>query len=159
MLLVTRLAGAHFEEHESRGITRLLYGLQRFPRVSEDLKITLSWRDDYDTPCGANDDLYRESICSIQYRQEGLFLAKGETLLAYYEDHHYVRSLYDNLQGDERQAFLKVWMNEFIGLSDASTPVSIEDLSSSGEVDFPPLSELWNSDIRIVTDVLGDSST
>jgi hypothetical protein len=155
MLLVTRLGGAHLDERESRGLTRLLYGLQQFPRVSEKLKVTLSWRDDYDTPCGVNNNLYRESICSVRYSEDGVFLMKGDTLLAYNESHSYVRSFYDELKGHERQVFLESWMAEFSGLSDASTPVSVGDHSSSGEVDVPPLSELWNSEIRILTAPLG----
>ncbi len=156
MMLATRLSGAQLYAHEHRGLTRLLYGLQQFPRVSEKLKITLSWRDDDDTPRGVNDDSYRDSILSIRYAEDGVHLSKGETLLAYNERHSYVRHFYDMLEGRERQVFLQAWMAEFNGLSDASTPVSVEDLSASGELDVPPLSELCNSNVRSLTDVLGD---
>jgi hypothetical protein len=156
--LAQRMANAYFGEPEQRSLTRLLYGLQMFPQISEELDITLSWQDDPDMECGANDDLYRESIKSIRYSEEGLVIAMGQTCLAYFEGSHYLRSFYDMLDGRERRDYLESWLGEFEDLAEPSTPVSIEDHSTPGQVDNPPLSAFWEPNTRILTDVLGDGT-
>lgn len=144
-LLVDELSDAH-----RRALTRIMYGLQRFPRVTPGLQITLTWsnRDpDQGEPVG-------DVIHSVALGPEDLTIAKGHRRLQYFAggDHHLVE-FFEVLEEERRAEYLKNWLSEFDGLATPSLFLHIEDLSTGKIIDQPPLSEFWNDDFGWVCEM------
>lgn len=137
-LVARRLAVPSLDKRERTGTTRLLYGLQAFPRIVRDLRVCVSWR-------GGLDPSLRENWFSIGYTDEEVRFQMGHTRLEYFSGSHQLFVMYELLQGEDREMFLKGWVDEFEELTDADLSINVEDLSNGCEVDKPPLSEFWRA--------------
>ena len=115
-----------------RSIMRLLFGLQRFPRVTPGLIVQICWKD-------------LEAYGSIGFSEECLSIEFDHTRLQYFVGSHHLLRLYDNLSGWERKHWLENWLPQFDRIEDPTLELSVEDYSDEqeSEIDTPPLNEQW----------------
>jgi hypothetical protein len=145
-LLARRLALPSLDERERTGMTRLLHGVQAFPRIVRDLRVCVSWR-------GGFDPSLRENWFSIGYTCEEVRFQMGHTRLEYFARSNQLFVMHEHLEGEARERFLDSWIEEFEELADAALSIHVEDLSNGFEVDKPPLSEFWDKRVRIISDM------
>lgn len=115
-------------DHRSRTVlARLLFGLQRFPRVTPGLTVTVSWGGDYDDGM-------------VQFGSEGLTFQHCSNRLQYFVGSHHLFELGTYLlQGEKRARFLVDWVGCFDALADKTQRLRFEDLSSGHLIDRPPV--------------------
>jgi len=145
-----RLLAVGLSDTYRRTLTRVLYGLQRFPRVTPGLHVVLTWRNrdpDRGEPMG-------DVIHSVALGPEDLTIAKGHRRVQYFAggDHHLI-DFFEVLEEERRAEFLQDWLIEFEGLADPSLPLLMEDLSKGKMIDQPPLSEFWEIGIGWICSV------
>jgi len=148
--IARRLFAERLSDAYRRTLTRTLYGLQRFPRVTPGLSVTLTWRNRDPDPGEPVGDI----IHSVAIGPEDLTIAKGHRQLQYFSsgDHHLI-DFSEVLEGERRAEFLTDWLREFEDLANPSLPLHIEDLSAGKMSDQPPLSEFWNHDFNDICEI------
>lgn len=119
---------------QQRSLMRLLFGLQRFPRITQGLDIHVEWPD-------------VGTACLIRLTEEHLSIERGHTRLQYFVGSHHLIDFYQIPVGAERAHLLENWLPLFDGIEDPGTTLSIEDYSIGDEADEPPLNELWSNSI------------
>ena len=146
--LATRLASLRISGDEYHDVTKLLYAIQSFPNVRADLSIYINWqnfcylRDGDGCP-----DV--ESNLEIEYSRDYFYLAKDNVRLEYRRDLNKLLACGQCLTGEARENFLKLWIEEFDGLSDPNVEVIVENFSEKQEDVGPPLSEFCDENVRI----------
>jgi len=148
--IARRLLAERLSDTSRRTLTRTLYGLQRFPRVTPGLSVTLTWRNRDPDPGEPVGDV----IHSVAIGSEDLTIAKGHRRLQYFAsgDHHLI-DFFEVLEAERRAEFLKDWLREFEDLANPSLPLHIEDRSTGEMSDQPPLSEFWNHDFNDICEI------
>lgn len=141
-LVARRLSSPGLTDFYRRSLTRLLFGLQRFPRVTSGLSLHLSWLEN--KPDSAVDAI--EYVYMVDFNGDELSFSKAFTVLQYFPGSHHLRDGCTYLRGAERESFLQEWLPWFDELANPNQPLMIEDYSSGKEVDTPPTSELWRDD-------------
>lgn len=135
-----RLLAGDLKDSTRRSLTRILYGLQRFPRITPGLNAILTWgirAPELGEPIG-------DVTCSVAIGPEDFTIAKGHRRLQYFVGgSHHLIDFSEILEGERRADFLQDWLIEFEGLADSSVPLHIEDLSRGKIIDQPPISEFW----------------
>ena len=148
--IAQRLLAERVGDAYRRTLTRTLSGLQRFPRVTPGLSVTLTWRirdPDPGEPVG-------DVIHSVAIGSEDLTISKGHRRLQYFASgSHHLIDFFEVLEEQRRAEFLKDWLREFEGLANPSLPLRIEDLSTGKMSDQPPLSEFWNHDFNDICEL------
>ena len=112
-------------------LMRLLFGLQRFPRVTPGLNVNIEWAD-------------METACMLRLTDEYLSIERGHTCLQYFVGSHHVIDSFELPKGAERANLLENWLPVFNGICTQDTALSIEDYSVGDEADTPPLNEQWS---------------
>lgn len=151
-----RLATGGITDFYRLPLLRLLYGLQKFPRVTPGLTLTLYWLEREPDPSPYADDM--ECTYVIQINDEDLSFMYGGTRLQYFRDSSLLINMYSHLIRDERRLFLKDWIPWFQGLAEAHQPLMFADDSKGEEVDKPPLSALWDDSELTVFENLDDET-
>ena len=118
-----------------RALMRLLFGLQRVPRITKGLNVSVEWPD-------------METCCVIRLDSEHLSIERAHTRLQYCPGSHHMISLYDQFFGAERHEHLENWIPLFDRTTDLDDTLSIEDYSMGQEIDIPPLNEQWHQPMR-----------
>lgn len=116
---------------QRRSLMRLLFGLQRFPRITQGLDIHIEWSD-------------VESACLLRLTNEHLSIERGHTRIQYFVGSHHLIDLFQQPVGAERAHHLENWLPLFDGIDDPDTVLSVEDHSTGDEADEPPLNEQWS---------------
>ena len=138
--VAVRLASECADPVRSRSLLRLLFGLQRFPRITPGLVVQISWSD-------------IEAPCSIGLTSEDLTIERAHTRLQYFVGSHHLLDLYDNLSGWERRQYLENWLPLLASFEDPAEKLWISDYSDGQDVDRPPLNDQWQQPmIRIYFD-------
>lgn len=141
-----RLATGGITDFYRRPLTRLLYGLQKFPNVTPGLALSLYWYESEPDPYV--DDI--EYTCVIHINDEELSFAYGNARLHYMRDSSLLINMYSHLIREERRIFLKDWIPWFQGIAEVRQPLMFVDDSKGEEVDKPSLSVLWREGIEPV---------
>ena len=128
--IAVRLQTGEPAKAQAQSLFRLLFGLQRFPRLTAGLNVDIEWPD-------------METSCVIRMTPEHLSIERAHTRLQYFVGSHHLLSLYENLTGLDRHDFLENWLPLFDGLADPEERLTTEDYSKGGDVDVPPLNEQW----------------
>jgi hypothetical protein len=135
--IAVRLGNDALSEEERRGLLRLLFGLQRFPRITPGLNIHIEWPD-------------IETSCVLQLSSEALSIERAHTRLQYFVGSHHFVSFFELLSGVDRQLYLENWLPLFSAIQDPDSEFSIEDYSVGEYVDMPPLNEQWTSHRSVI---------
>jgi hypothetical protein len=116
--------------HRSRTVLgRLLFGLQRFPRMTPGLAVSVYWREG-------------DEHGVIQLDSEIAAFTHCSTRLEYFMGSHQLFHLGVHLlKDDERAQFLIEWVSNFDALADKARRLHFEDLSDGPLIDHPPV--LW----------------
>lgn len=115
-------------DHRSRTVlARLLFGLQRFPRVTPGLAVTISWGDE-------------DSSGMVQVGSEWVTIEHCSTRLQYFVGSHHLFELGTYLlEGEKRARFLIDWVHYFDAIADKAQRLYFEDLSDGPLIDHPPV--------------------
>ncbi len=135
--IVVRLRDGGLSEAQKQALLRLLFGLQRFPRITPGLNLHIEWRD-------------METSCVLRLTDEALSIERAHTRLQYFVGAHHFISLCEQPSGAERQHHLENWLPLFDGIQEPDTAFSVNDFSTGDGIDIPPVNEQWESPLRVI---------
>jgi hypothetical protein len=123
------IVGSHTVE-QRRSLLRALFGLQRLPVLFPDLKLCISagqqlLRLDWNAVEFVRFTEDWHTAFRLQYFESGCQCIDGNTLL----------------DGDARQQAMLFHLDEFEHALEEGEQISIEDLSTPGQIDEPPIDE------------------